>query len=97
MFVQVCGDPRADEATEGGRPLPPLRMVARRLAPLVALLLPLAALAQDGLPVGFGFAYLGGTDGQPVVTTSNRAIEAYRSGNVAAGGGGAAATGGGPD
>ena len=43
-------------------------MVARRLAPLVALLLPLAALAQDGLPVGFGFAYLGGTDGQPVVT-----------------------------
>ena len=43
-------------------------MVARRLAPLVAFLLPLAALAQDGLPVGFGFAYLGGTDGQPVVT-----------------------------
>ena len=37
------------------------------------------------------------SDGQPVVTTSNRAIEAYRSGNVAAGGGGAAATGGGPD
>ena len=39
------------------------------------------------------------SDGKPIVTTSNRAIEAYRNGNVAAGGGGggATATAGGPD
>lgn len=43
--------------------MPPVRAAA-----LVLLLLPVAALAQDGTAVGFGFSYLAGTDGQPVVT-----------------------------